>query len=149
MKYLKRTIGFLVIALVIFVCGASFLHNTVRPSPEIKSLMDAKIDDFHQKLIQNKFAEIYAESDPELKDKYSEQEFIDYLKKAKEKFGNDLPKANVNSQESLINTIGRKLGKKVFQQELVIVSEKPNYKSEMFRWVLYSNDNIKLLSCDY
>lgn len=149
MKYLKLSLGFIVIALVIFVCGANFLHNTVRPSPEIKSLMDEKIDDFHQKLIQNKFKEIYAESDSELKQKYSEQEFIDYLKKAKENFGNDLPKSNVNSQESLINTIGRKLGKRVFQQEVFKVSEKPNYKSEIFRWAIYSNDNIKLISYEY
>lgn len=149
MKYLKHTIGFLVLALVIVVCGANFLHNTVRPSPEIKSLMDEKIDDFHKKLIQDEFNEIYAESDSELKQKYSEQEFIDYLKRAKEKFGNDLPKANVNSQESLINTIGRKLGRKVFQQQDFKVSEKPNYKSETFRWVIYSNDNIKLVSYDY
>ncbi len=149
MKYLKRTIGFLVIALVIIVCGANFLHNTTRPSPEIKSLMNAKIDDFHQKLIQNKFAEIYAESDSELKNKYSEQEFIDYLKKAKEKLGSNIPKANLDSQESLINTIGRKLGKKVFQQELITIAERPNYKSEMFRWVIYSKDEIRLLSYDY
>lgn len=149
MKYLKRIIGFLIVGVVILFCGANFLHNTVRPSPEIKSLMDAKIDDFHKKLIQNKFAEIYAESDSELKNKYNEQDFIEYLKKAKEKLGSDLPKADVNSQESLLNTIGRKSGRKVFQQETITISEKPNYKSEIFRWVIYSKDEIRLLSYDY
>lgn len=149
MKNLKRIIGFLVLTLITLFCGMIFLHNTVRPNAEIKFLMDAKIDDFHQKLIQNKFTEIYAESDSELKNKYSEQEFIDYLKKAKEKLGDDIPKANVTSQESLLNTIGRKSGRKVFQQQSITISEKPNYKSELFRWVIYNDEDVRLVSYEY
>lgn len=148
MKYLKRIIGFLVIAVVIIICGTSFLHNTTRPSPEIKSIMDKKIDEFHQKLVEEKFAEIYTESDSTLKNKFSEQEFVDYLRKAKEKFGNEIPKANVDSQESLMNRIGRKLGKPVFQQQSITISEQPNYKSEIFRWVIYSDNEIRLSSYD-
>ena len=111
--------------------------------------MDKKIDDFHEKLVHRKFDEIYAESDPGLKENSSEQQFIEYLKNAREKLGTNLPRANVDSLESLLNTICRKLGKKAYQQESVEISGPPNYKSEIFRWVIYSNDEIRLLSYKY
>ena len=149
MKYPKRIVGFVVLFLVVIVCGANCLHNTTRPSPEVTALMNKKIDDFHQKLIQNKFGDIYAESDSELKSKFSEQEFVDYLGKAREKFGSEIPKANINLQENLINILRRKWGKPVVQYAFNTIAEKPNYKSETFRWVIYSNDEIRLLSYDY
>jgi len=111
--------------------------------------MNKKIDDFHQKFVQEKFTDIYTASDSKLKDKFSEEEFIEYLRKAKDKFGDNLPKANVNSQENLVNTIRRKFGKSVTHQEYIIISEQPNYKSERFIWVIYSNDDVRLLAYEY
>lgn len=149
MKRLKKIIGFLVIGIVVLVCATTFLSNTTRPSPEISILMNKKIDDFHQKFVQEKFTDIYSESDSKLKDKFSEQEFIEYLRKAKDKLGDNLPKANINSQENLINTIRRKLGKSVTHQEYITISEQPNYKSERFIWVIYSKDDVRLLVYEY
>lgn len=149
MKILKRILIVLLLGTIFLFAGATFLHNTVRPSPEVKSLMDRKIDDFHQKLIHEEYAEIYAESDSGLKREYKENEFIDYLKKAREKLGDDLPKADISSQESLLNTIGRKFGRKVFQLEIIEITQPPNYKSEMFVWAIYGNGEIRLSSYKY
>src|SRR5262245_36343909 len=122
------------------ICGANFLHNTTRPSSEITASLNNKIDHFHERLMEGKFSDIYADADAELKSKHSETEFTVYLQKAQEKFGNEMPRANVNSQESLINTLKRKLGKPVVQLESITIAEKPNYQSEVFRWVIYRND---------
>jgi hypothetical protein len=149
MKYTKHILGFVVLFFVVIVCGTTFLSNTTRLSPEITTLINKKIDDFHQKLIQGKFADIYSESDSQLKDKFGEREFIEYLRKAKEQFGNNLPKANVNSQENLITTIRRKLGKPVTHQQYITISEQPNYKSERFIWVIYGIDDVRLLIYEY
>lgn len=149
MKRLKKIIGCLVVGIVVLFCAATFLSNTTRPSSEISILMNKKIDDFHQKFVQEKFTDIYTASDSKLKDKFSEEEFIEYLRKAKDKFGDNLPKANVNSQENLVNTIRRKFGKSVTHQEYIIISEQPNYKSERFIWVIYSNDDVRLLAYEY
>lgn len=96
--------------LLVFVSACSHAMSYER-----EAALEKSVDEFHARMNEEQYQAIYAEADPELRSRISEQDFTKRLAEAKERAGKIDGKANV----ILGSGIGRQLRKLFSDRENV------------------------------
>ena len=137
------TVSKLILLLLLSTCffGCTFVEN-----PEIENELTKSVNNFHAFFNQEKFNEIYSEADDELKNKFSEQQFVSYLEVVK---GNDVGKlkdiTHVWLKDDLKDVAKRILVRRTrFSNVELTFTEKAMFR-EKFEWNL-SNGEAKLVA---
>lgn len=138
MKSLK-----LILVLILSVCllGCAFEENR-----EVEGKLTESVNNFHVLFNQEKFNQIYSDADEELKNKFTERQFVSYLEVVKQNDVDELkevPRVWIENESSDgIESI--LFGKKIFFNTVTIYTGK-NIHIEYFEWKL-ANDKAKLVS---
>jgi hypothetical protein len=126
----------LVLVLSGFLFGCAFEENR-----EVENKLTKSVNNFHVLFNQEKFNQIYSEAGDELKNKFTEQQFVSYLEIVKE---NDVEKLEEISRVWLKNDLkdGIKriwFKKTKFSNVEMISTEKAIFR-EKFEWDLGSGE---------
>lgn len=100
---------------------------------------------FHNLYNQEKFYEIYSEADNELKNKFTERQFVSYLEVVKNDVGNIESKPLVWIEDELRDGLKRIFVKRTTFSTFDLVSTKEAIYREKFEWKLIE-DKAKLVS---
>ncbi len=134
---------FVIFIFVTFLASCPFDDNR-----KIEKLLAESEIKFHDLFNQEKFQEIYAESDDELKNKFTEQQFTSYLEVLRSNFGEIKQKPHVWIEDELKDGVKRVLFKKTrFSHVELATTEKAIYR-EKFKWNLRNNE-VKLASYEF
>ena len=127
--------------LILFlILSANLLGCAFEENREIENKLTKSINDFHTLFNQEKFQEIYAESDDELKTKFAEQQFVSYLKFVKNDFGEIKETPHVWINDELKDGAKRILFKRTkFSNVEMVGTEKAIFR-EKFEWYLRDNE---------
>ena len=138
MKLLKLIL-FLILS--VNILGCAFEENR-----EVENKLTKSVNNFRNLFNQEKFNQIYSEADDELKNKFTEQQFVSYLKVVKENDVEILKDiSHVWLEDDLKDGVKRILFKKTkFLHVELASTEKANYR-EKFGWNL-RNGEAKLAS---
>ncbi len=138
MKTLK-----LILVLILSICffGCAFEENR-----EVENKLTKGVNNFHALFNQEKFNQIYLEADDELKNKFTEQQFVSYLEVVKD---NDVEKlkeiSHVWLKDDLKDAIKRIRFKKTKFSNIELAATDRAIFREKFEWNLKS-DEVKLTS---
>jgi len=127
---------FLLLLLSVCFFGCAFQENR-----EVENKLTKSVSNFHALFNENKFNQIYSEADDELKNKFTEQQFVSYLEVVK---GNDVEKlkdiTHVWLKDDLKDVAKRILVKKTkFSNVELAFTEKAMFR-EKFEWNLRSGE---------
>ncbi len=121
----------LVLILSICVLGCTYKEN----QGIVKKLSDS-FDNFHGLFNQEKFDRIYSEADVELKNKFTEQQFVSYLEVVKNDVGEINIKPHIWINSDLKDEVKRIFFERTeFSNSQVISTEKSKY-TEKFHWIV-------------
>lgn len=133
MKSLK-----LILVLIFWVClsGCAFEENR-----EIEKKLTNGVNNFHALFNQEKLNQIYLEADDELKNKFTEQQFVSYLEVVKDNDVRELKEISyVWLQDDLKDAVKRAFVKKTkFSNVELVASDKAVFR-EKFEWNLKSGE---------
>jgi hypothetical protein len=128
----------LFVLLLLSMCffGCAFEENR-----EVENKLTKSVNNFHALFNQQKFNQIYSEADDELKNKFTEQQFVSYLEVVK---NNDFEKLKETShvwlKDDLKDVAKRILVKKTkFSNVELVFTEKAMFR-EKFEWNLGSGE---------
>ena len=133
--------------LILFlILSVNFLGCAFEENREVENKLTKSVNNFHALFNQEKFNQIYSDADDELKNKFTEQQFVSYLEVVKENDVEELKQIpHVWLEDDLKDGIKRILFKKTkFSHVELASTEKANYR-EKFGWNL-RNDEAKLAS---
>ena len=133
MKVLKLIL-FLILSANLF--GCAFIEND-----EVEAKLLKSVNNFHVLFNQEKFNQIYSEADDELKNKFTEQQFVSYLEVVKDKDVEKLEQiSSVWLEDDLKDGIKRIVFKKTkFSNIEMVFTEKAMFR-EKFEWNLKSGE---------
>ena len=133
MKVLKLIL-FLLLSANLF--GCAFEENR-----EVENKLTKSVNTFHTLFNQEKFNQIYSESDDELKNKFTEQDFVYYLEVVKDNDAKELKQiSRVWLEDDLRDGIKRIVFKKTkFSDVEMVFTEKAMFR-EKFEWNLRSGE---------
>jgi hypothetical protein len=97
-------IRFLILLMLVLVGSASCSYEAKRKS---ETAVEQSVDKFHDRLNQQQYREIYAESDPELRSRATEIELTAQLVNAHEQMGTITSKASVHIDDGIVRAIRR------------------------------------------
>jgi hypothetical protein len=128
----------LILVLIISIC---FLGCAFEENREIEKKLTRSVNNFHSLFNQEKFHQIYTEADGELKNKFSEQQFVSYLNIVKNNDVRELKQiSSVWLGDDLKNGIKRIVFKKTrFSNLEMVFTEKAMFR-EKFEWNLRSGE---------
>lgn len=130
----------LVLIFSIYLLGCAFEENQ-----EIEKKLTDSVNNFHALLNQEKFEQIYLEGDDELKNKFTELQFVSHLEAIKNDVGEIKEESHVWIDDELKDGIKRILFRRTkFSSFELISTEKAIYR-EKFDWNLVENQ-AKLVS---
>lgn len=125
----------LILALSGCLFGCAFEENR-----EVEKKLTDRINNFHALFNQEKFQEIYNESDDELKTKFAEQQFVSYLKFVKNDFGEIKETPHVWINDELRDGAKRILFKRTKFSNVEMVGTDKAIFREKFEWNLRDNE---------
>lgn len=136
---------------IILLFSLVFVECAFDENRQIEEMMRKSIIKFHQQVNNERYSEIYAKADKELKNKYSEQEFIERLRAVHAKF-NALPDEAlmVSIKDEIFDGIRRTAGfKRTRFSHVELISDETERKAtEHFEWSVI-NDQAKLASYEF
>lgn len=138
---MKSVNSILVLVLSICLLGCAFEGNQ-----EVKKNLRESVNNFHILFNQEKFDQIYSNADEELKNKFTQQQFVSYLEFVKKNDVGELkevPQVWIEN-ESSDGIAGILFRKKIFSSIVTIYTER-NIYIEYFEWKL-KNGEAKLVS---
>lgn len=128
----------LLLVLILLACsfGCAFEENR-----EIEKQLTSSVNNFRAKFNQEKFNQIYSEADEELKNKFTEQQFVNYLKVIKDDNIDNLKEtSHVWLQDELKDAIKRIIVKKTKFSNVELASSGKTLFREKFEWNLKSGE---------
>ncbi len=135
MKFLKLI---LVLIFSIYLLGCAFEENR-----EVEKKLTVSINNFHDLFNQEKFEQIYAEADEELKNKYTEQQFVSYLEVIKNDVGEIDVKPHVWIDDELKDGIKRVLFQRTrFSSFELVSTERAIYREKVDWKLIYSEPKL-------
>ena len=128
----------LILLLIISIClfGCAFEENR-----EVEKKLTESVNNFHALYNQEKFNQIYSEADSELKNKFTEQQFISYLEVVKSNDAQELKEIkHVWLEDDFKDGAKRVFFKRTkFSDVEMIGTEKAIFR-EKFEWNLTDNE---------
>jgi hypothetical protein len=132
MKTLKAVF---VLFLSIFLLGCPFEENR-----KVEKMLADSVNNFHILFNQEKFKEIYLGMDDELKNRFTEQQFVSYLEVVKNDIGEINTKPLISIKDDLKDGVKRFWSKKTkFSNSDLISTEKAIYV-EKIEWNIKDNE---------
>jgi len=118
-----------------FLLGCPFEENR-----KIEKKLARSVNDFHELFNQEKFGEIYAAADDELKGKFTEQQFVSYLEVVKNDIGEIKTKPFISIKDELKDGARRIWSKRTkFSNSDLIPAENAIYV-EKIEWNVKDNE---------
>lgn len=124
-----------VLVVLIFFAACPFDENR-----QIEAMLEESEDKFHYLYDQDKFQQIYIESDDELKNKFTEQQFILYLKNRKDITGNIEVTPLVSIKDDLKDGVKRVFVTRTKFSNVELAYTETAIFREKFEWNLKGNE---------
>lgn len=128
----------LILVLTFLACsfGCAFEENRA-----VEKQLTSSANNFRAKFNQEKFDQIYSEADEELKNKFTEQQFVNYLKVIKDNNIDNLKEtSHVWLEDELKDAIKRIIVKKTKFSNVELASSGETLFREKFEWNLKSGE---------
>jgi hypothetical protein len=128
-------------SITISILCICFLGCAFEENREVENKLTKGVNNFHALFNQEKFNQIYSEADDELKNKFTEQQFISYLEAVKDNDAGELKQiSHVWLRDDLKDAVKRVVFKKTnFSHVELAFTEKAMFR-EKFEWSLKSGE---------
>jgi hypothetical protein len=127
-----------------------FVECAFDENRKVEKLIKNGVLEFHQKMNEEQFGEIYANADEELKGRVFEHVFVTQLRDTRSKFKTFPAKAFVFIEDELIDGAKRTAGfkREIFKHVELITDESQRKATEHFEWKV-KGDQVKLVSYEF
>ena len=129
-----KLVSILILSICLFGCAFEENH-------QVENKLTTSVNNFHALFNQEKFNQIYEDADKELKNKFTEQQFVSYLEVVKDNDADELKQiSHVWLKDDLKDVAKRILIKRTkFSNVELVFTEKAMFR-EKFEWNLKSGE---------